>query len=403
MSLQVNKKISRGWETISVVDENDPTGEQRIVYKINRIKKLIKYFPKTPFRSENIVDEILISGFTELPPEFKDKGTISASDFVYQTNKLFKDKSIKKVTIEKNIEESFVKKLKNRKYVTIAYNDFQKIVNSIKSTRSLQSKEISDEYKKLFFSLFPETIEVPNESTAIMKSRLLASLKPEMMTDLNQKDIEKILDFVTEILSSRYATSYNQHKLFGMTKSKFDGVALEKLVEEFEQLMDQKVSEKEWGKFIKRNLSFIFRHYIQVIPELNVITAGARKVDFGAIDAFHYMDIIEIKKPETSLLSLDKSHDNYFLHAETVKAITQAEKYLYNAERKGSDLVEDIKNIYGIEVKVTRPKTILIIGNTKLLKTDKEREDFRINRQSLKNIEIITYDELLQSLKNQIK
>lgn len=402
MSLIIEKNTSRGWETIKVFEEGASEREKRIVYKVNANKKIIRYFPKEPLHSENIVNEVVIKGFSELPPEFREKGTIKASDFIYQINKIFKDKNIRKITIDKNASQSQIRSISDKKYIILSYTDFQRIVDAISSMRSVHMKEISAEYKSLLYSIFPETVDIPEETPLAIKSRLMASLQSEVMTNLSKTDITKILDFVLEILSSRYSSSYHRHELFNLAKSKVDKVAIQAVVTEFEEKMRSGVPESEWGIFIKKNLSLIFRHYIQTLPQLNLITASARPVDFGAVDAFGYLDIIEIKKPETKLLAFDHSHDNYYFHSESAKAITQAEKYLFHTERKASDLVEDIKNAFGIEVQIVRPNTLLILGDKNTLTDDKQRQDFRINRQSLKNIEIITYDELLQSLKNQL-
>jgi len=49
-------------------------------------------------------------------------------------------------------------------------------------------------------------------------------------------------------------------------------------------------------------------------------------------------------------------------------------------------------------VSVIKPKVVLIIGSSRQLDNDKKQTDFRILRNSLKNIEVILYDELLQKI-----
>jgi len=51
---------------------------------------------------------------------------------------------------------------------------------------------------------------------------------------------------------------------------------------------------------------------------------------------------------------------------------------------------------------VIRPRAVLIIGHSRQLDTPEKMTDFRVLRMSLKNVEIVTYDELLQRLKNQM-
>jgi hypothetical protein len=142
---------------------------------------------------------------------------------------------------------------------------------------------------------------------------------------------------------------------------------------------------------------------VAAIPELNLSLASPRKVDFGLVDSNGYLDIFEIKRSSTQLLSLSKDRGNYYWHTDTTKAIVQAEKYLFNANRKATSLKEDIRRERDINVSIIIPKSYLIIGSSAQLKNKAMREDFRILRNSLKNVEIILYDELLSRLKYQLK
>ena len=83
-----------------------------------------------------------------------------------------------------------------------------------------------------------------------------------------------------------------------------------------------------------------------------------------------------------------------------MKAITQAEKYLFESERKAPVLSEDIKRENSEDVKVIKPKVFLVIGSLEQFDNDNMLEDFRILRESLKNVNIILYDELYERFKN---
>lgn len=83
--------------------------------------------------------------------------------------------------------------------------------------------------------------------------------------------------------------------------------------------------------------------YVRVIPELNLSLCTWRRVDFAYIDNQGYLDIFEIKKPQANLLCKTDDRGIYYWHADAVKAITQAEKYLFSAERKGSYWQEILK------------------------------------------------------------
>ncbi|MFC1981069.1 Shedu anti-phage system protein SduA domain-containing protein [Chloroflexota bacterium] len=55
----------------------------------------------------------------------------------------------------------------------------------------------------------------------------------------------------------------------------------------------------------------------------------------------------------------------------------------------------------GIDVKVIRPRAILVIGSRAQLDSPNKDKDFRVLQDSLKNVEVIPYDDLLIRLKNQ--
>ena len=52
-------------------------------------------------------------------------------------------------------------------------------------------------------------------------------------------------------------------------------------------------------------------------------------------------------------------------------------------------------------MRIQRPRTILLIGSTEGFE-DNMREDFRVLRRSLKNVEVTPYNELLERIKNLI-
>jgi len=82
------------------------------------------------------------------------------------------------------------------------------------------------------------------------------------------------------------------------------------------------------------------------------------------------------------------------------KSIAQLEKYLHNANLYKTDIENEIRVENEMEITVTKPRGYLIAGCRDNLKKKKEIEDFKILRESLKNIEILLYDELLERLKN---
>ncbi len=57
---------------------------------------------------------------------------------------------------------------------------------------------------------------------------------------------------------------------------------------------------------------------------------------------------------------------------------------------------------YKIDTKAVRPRGIILVGNARHFTEQKQRDDFRLLSQGIKNIVIVTYDELVTRLQNYI-
>jgi hypothetical protein len=86
--------------------------------------------------------------------------------------------------------------------------------------------------------------------------------------------------------------------------------------------------------------------------------------------------------------------------ADVSKAISQLEKYIHLTMENRLGIETDIKITKKQKVSIIKPKGVLVIGTRAQLDEDKMLEDFYILRSSLKNIEIVLYDEIYESLKN---
>lgn len=251
--------------------------------------------------------------------------------------------------------------------------------------------------------MFPNHYKKKTQSGGIHAARLVSNLDHNLIQFLKPDQVNKLLNFMETLLETKYKSVSHRRRLFSAAKIKFDEVALKDVIDMFESMLEENLSEAKWGDFLKKNLFLVESKYIKLIPELNVVLAGSRLVDFGLVDSQGYLDLFEIKKPITTILARSKDRGNYYWNTATTKAIVQAEKYLYNSERRASALTEDINRELGINVKIVRPRAVVILGHSNQLDNGEKKEDFRILRRSLKNVEIILYDELLERLKNQRK
>jgi antiviral defense system Shedu protein SduA len=70
--------------------------------------------------------------------------------------------------------------------------------------------------------------------------------------------------------------------------------------------------------------------------------------------------------------------------------------------RQADALRSYFKDQHKLEMKALRPRGIILVGDTRRFGGQKEKDDLRLLSQGIKNITILTYDELLTRLKNYI-
>ena len=388
------KHLSDSLEQVYVVDVDEPENKI-LVYEIDKEKETIKFYPKDSF----VVKEVLLDGFKKIPPEFSDLGYIKAG-LTYYLDKKLKNVEISKLCISKT-KRSFFRKYKEKYTVVISYNDFKLLKDRLTQLNNESKAEKSLAVDEFFHTSFPRKFPKQELSARRRATKAISNLDESVIEQLTHNDISKLLDFVGLLLDKKYTLAAHRRKLFNSAKIKVDEVALSDVISKFEILLKEDPPESKWGDFLEDNLYLVESKYIQILPELNVVLAGARKLDFGLIDTQGYLDIFEIKKSSTKILAANQDRGNFYWHTEALKALVQAEKYLYNAERKASGLAEDIAREKNVSVNVVKPRAIVVMGNSAQLDNDAKKEDFRILRMSLKNIEVVLYDELLERLKNQ--
>lgn len=194
-------------------------------------------------------------------------------------------------------------------------------------------------------------------------------------------------------------------------------------LKKFEYIYDELISmldtadsyaEKDWQTKILGLLLFVFPKYIAVLENVhikdfysNVDKATNRYIDLMLVGANGSVDIIEIKRPRiNSLLSRKKYRNNYTPRGELSDTVMQAEKYLFHLSKWGRAGEKEISQKRkselpdGIELKITSPKAIILLGRDNDF-TDEQRFDFEIIRRKYANmLDIMTYDDLLRRLEN---
>lgn len=395
--ISITKDKKNNIKEIYIKDKELEDAKEILIYRINKLKKEIEFIPQEGEKFSQL-DKFLINGFNSLPEEFSNEGYLKGS-INYQLNKKLKEKAVNVFKIVKNGKSS-IHKLNDKIYLTLSYSDFKKIKTKLNNIEYASRVEKTNIVNKSFSDIFPKHYDFEDTGLHAYISKALSYLDEKIIKYFKPEDNRKLLNFIELFLQNRYVATNSKNTLIAETKIKVDNIALKNVINEFEKNLLSDNSESEWGEFIKKYLFLIDSRYIHSIPQLNVALGTTRTVDFGLVDSQGYLDIFEIKKPTTQILAKKEDRGNYYWSTDAIKAIVQAEKYLHRVREKSANLENDIKREKNINISITSPRTILLIGNSSEFENDKQKEDFKILRSSFKNIEIITYDEMLDRLKN---
>ncbi|TQF27428.1 hypothetical protein UNPF46_30650 [Bradyrhizobium sp. UNPF46] len=226
----------------------------------------------------------------------------------------------------------------------------------------------------------------------------------EILTSVDQRlisteDREALTKFVTGASTSQtldIPTAYQ-------AKQDVQLIYLRRLVEEFDAEVTTGHDESWWQKYFEKNILFFQESYIRRLEKLNIIVAGTQYPDFCVVTSDGYLDILEIKKPGTTLLSEDKSRHNFYWSTEIAKAISQVENYIDNITKQSDAIRSKLRDDLGIDLRIIKPRGLVVAGSTsEFTGKPAKADDFRLLNEGLKNVQIVPYNELSQRLKNTI-
>ncbi|MFD2938781.1 Shedu immune nuclease family protein [Flavobacterium notoginsengisoli] len=288
---------------------------------------------------------------------------------------------------------------------------------------SFRGQEVENLYK--FLKSIKE-VEFPNSSTFNVTDAELS----KMLLNKNQamKLISENLEILQEALNNNITTRDIIN--FGYRKAQLE--IFEKLLYKENYFAEYKLSLKEelninqgdeavWQKFFEKNtwilgygLDYIFNTELNS-KKLEQITAGSdftskgKRIDAllkskGAINSLCFCELKLDTHPLLKKVKNAYREESWQISDELSGAIAQVQRTLQKAITEISTKTE-IKDsedyLTGETLYLYNPKAFILIGNLKEFKKDDKINEikfspFEIFRKSLKNIDILTYDELYQ-------
>lgn len=212
----------------------------------------------------------------------------------------------------------------------------------------------------------------------------------------SNKDIDAVLNILGN--TTKHHVSVKEH--FIQTKDKMNSVYLEDVISKFEKLIKvTNDNEKDWQRFFEEHgwiLSNLFSFPV-ILHKREAYVGGktlenteGRVVDFLYHNGFQdNYALLEIKTHNKKLLNNIpfRQPAAYAAHKDLSESIAQC------LDQKSIFIKE-----FGQKYSIHDPKSLLIIGNKSKLK-DEQSASFELTRSNQKNIEIVTFDELLGKIK----
>lgn len=297
--------------------------------------------------------------------------------------------NFEKLTIVKNGKTRF-----SSKNITFNYQDFDRVVKSIgKEVRSYETRRKT----AIANNLASLTPRVEPRKTKLSRGGLAHHLS--FYSDdftLSNEDIDSILTLLSLAPSTNISVTEN----FIQTKDRINVAYLDEVINKFYSLLKVKSdNEKDWQAFFEKHgwiLANLFP--FQVILRGREAYVGGKTIENkeGRVVDFLYQNgfkdnyaLLEIKTHNKSLMKSTpyRKPDTYASHDDLSGAISQC---------------LDQKNIFltdmGRKYKVLDPKAILVIGQKSKL-TENQSNCFELIRSNQKNVDIVTFDELIEKIK----
>jgi hypothetical protein len=126
-----------------------------------------------------------------------------------------------------------------------------------------------------------------------------------------------------------------------------------------------------------------------------ISSSGGKEVDFlMAIESTDAVILLEIKTPTTKLLGQEYRGSVFPLSRDLASAVAQVLKYRQSLTRHFDTVTAESSR----RLTLGEPRCIVLAGNTQELETSAMRDSFELQRERMRGVTIITYDELFRRL-----
>lgn len=297
---------------------------------------------------------------------------------------------------------------RDSKIFIIAYADLdnaRKSVNRITNRARVAARSVE---KATVYNLLAARIGEKEKPVQLGKHPLSRLFAQAAQSDeyLGEADQQKVINVL-----SRNTKAIAETKPERLTKLQNDIelVTLQVLIERYETMLGQKLKEGRWQAFLNKNsfiLSLAFGY--PIIKVKDQASVGGRKLSGSGEKITDFLvknsltnntALFEIKTPQAKLLNKTAYREGIFTPSLDLSgSINQALDQKYQFQKQIAQ-IKDASRIYNIESYAIH--SCLIIGTTP---TDVDQQkSFELYRRNSKDVQIVTFDELLEKLRQLLK
>jgi len=286
----------------------------------------------------------------------------------------------------------------------IAKKDFEQArveLNKIDRNSQTASRAVKE---AAVYNILAERLGLPTRTPAAGRSpyRKLFTTIAQGQEELSKEDQSAVIGALTNHVADIAAA---QPEKLAKLRGDIDLVTLEMLIQRYETMLGEKLGESRWQAFFNENpfiLNMAFGY--PVIKVRDQASVGGRKLsgDGEKITDFLVKNsltnntaLFEIKTPQTPMLNKTPFRDGVYTPSSDLSgSINQALDQKYQFQRQVAQ-IKDNSRLYDIESYAVH--CCLIIGQTP--DGDDQKKSFELFRRNSKDVEIVTFDELLEKLR----
>ena len=385
---------------------------QKISKEVYRRRDLIVHYPWGFDGKEKYpcIKKIMYEGFEGKLPV----GTVKAATFGYGLNSKLKPigdfigKELKIETI-RIIKKGSAKLDLAKKEIFLTESDLRKLYDVFSAKLDQQSQDRANLAHQLLKNIFPkeiEEVELKYVKNSIAETIATWGSSIDEFSDKDKAAIKEMFDKLSvtdDFLSAETLLD---------TKQKLDAKYIEDVISEYKTLMgrtaDSDATEKKWQEFLNKH-NWIFSHIFSfpIILFQDEAYVGGKNLSNknGKLNDFlvknnltENVAFIEIKTHKTELVKKGKPYrglDVYGLSDDLSGGISQVLNQRDNFQKHYSVIKMESEEPF----ETYNSKCVVLMGEIKKL-DKKQLRSFELVRSNSKDVEILTFDELLDRIES---